>query len=240
MSKLKILLPVAMLAVPAMADDVDDEVLTVWPKDHGTFLFISAQNVVDDAVPKRITRMMVDYFNIDIRFQRGESPDIRAVATALTKLGVRGAIWIVDDPLLPLTLGACEDGWGFVNVRAAMADKPTKDTLEWRVHKLLLRLFGDIHNVGQTVMVPHCVMMKAVGLKGLDALECREYSPEPIGKILEYMLEAGYKQCNVGTYTDACAEGWAPMPTNAAQKAIWDKFHQLPSQPIPLKKHKAK
>ena len=139
-----------------------------------------------------------------------------------------------------MTLGACEDGWCIVNVRAAMADKPAKATLELRVHKLLLRLFGDIHNASQTVMVPHCVMMKAVGLKGLDALDCSEYSPEPIGKILEYMIEAGYRQCHVGTYADACAEGWAPMPTNAVQKAIWNKFHQLPSQPIPLKKHKAK
>ena len=54
MSKLKLLLPIAMLGIPAMAGDVDDEVLTIWPKDHGTFLFISAQSVVDDAVPRRI------------------------------------------------------------------------------------------------------------------------------------------------------------------------------------------
>ena len=238
MSKLK-LLSIAMLGITAMAGDVDDEVITLWPKDHGTFLFISAQSVVDDAVPRRITRMMRDYFTLDIRFQRGESPDVRSVATVLTKLGARGAIWIVDDPLLPLTLGACEDGWGFVNVRAAMADKPSKPVLESRVHKLILRLFGDIHNARKTVMVPHCVMATAVGLKGLDALECAEYSPEPVGKIQEYMMEAGYKQCHVGTYADACAEGWAPAPTNKAQKAIWDKVHQLPSRPIPLKKPRA-
>lgn len=220
----------------ALAGDVDDEILTIWPKDHGTFLFVGAQDVVDDAVPKRIARMMGDYFGIDIRFQRGKAPDVRSVAAELTRLGARGAIWIVDDPLLPLTLGACEDGWGFVNVRAAMADKPAKETLELRVHKLLLRLFGDIHNVRQTTMVPHCVMTKAVGLKGLDALECPEYSPEPVGKILDYLVEAGYKPCHVGTYADACAEGWAPPPTNAAQRVIWDKVHQLPTSPLPLKK----
>ena len=236
----KLLLPLALLGALALAGGVDDEVLAIWPKDHGTFLFISAQDVVGDDVPRRISRMMADYFGMDIQFRRGEAPDVRSVAEALTKLGARGAIWIVDDPLLPLTLGACEDGWGFVNVRAAMADKPAKAVLEARVHKLLLRLFGDIHNARQTTMSPHCVMSKAVGLKGLDALDCPEYSPEPVGKIMDYMIEAGYKPCHVGTYADACAEGWAPPPTNAAQKAVWDKVHQLPSQPIPLKKPKGR
>ena len=36
-------------------------------------------------------------------------------------------------------------------------------------------------------------------------------------------------------YRKACEEGWAPAPTNDVQKAIWDKVHAMPTEPIKIK-----
>lgn len=36
-------------------------------------------------------------------------------------------------------------------------------------------------------------------------------------------------------YHRACEEGWAPPPTNDIQKAIWEKVHALPTEPIRIK-----
>jgi hypothetical protein len=33
----------------------------------------------------------------------------------------------------------------------------------------------------------------------------------------------GIKPARMTTYRKACEEGWAPMPTNSVQKAIWDE-----------------
>ena len=33
-------------------------------------------------------------------------------------------------------------------------------------------------------------------------------------------------------YRQACQEGWAPAPTNAVQRAIWNKVHQIPDSPL--------
>ena len=37
------------------------------------------------------------------------------------------------------------------------------------------------------------------------------------------------------TYGRAVREGWAPAPTNEYQKAIWDKIHAMPTEPIKIK-----
>ena len=35
-------------------------------------------------------------------------------------------------------------------------------------------------------------------------------------------------------YSRACREGWAPFPTNAVQKAFWEKVHAIPDRPITI------
>ena len=37
------------------------------------------------------------------------------------------------------------------------------------------------------------------------------------------------------TYKKACEEGWAPAPTNEFQKAIWEKVHAAPKNPMKIK-----
>ena len=41
-------------------------------------------------------------------------------------------------------------------------------------------------------------------------------------------------------YLVAVQEGWAPQPTNDVQKAIWDKVHALPTEPIKIKPEEKK
>ena len=36
------------------------------------------------------------------------------------------------------------------------------------------------------------------------------------------------------TYRKACTEGWAPAPTNDIQKAIWEKEHAIPKNPMKI------
>ena len=43
-------------------------------------------------------------------------------------------------------------------------------------------------------------------------------------------LARGYKV----TYKDACEAGWASKPTNIWQKAIWDKVHTTPKNPMKI------
>ena len=239
MKKLLITLATATALAGATLANVDEEEggrLNLWPKDHGTFVFVNAQKTIAEAAFKRPVRILASQFNFDIRLVAGTAPDVRGVKAALTGLGARGAVWIVDDPAYPLMLGACEDGWAFLNVAPLVADRPDAAKLAKRIEKMVNRTFANIHGIGDSQMMPHCVMKTAVGLKGIDQLICSEYSPEPLMKVGAYMTQAGYKHGRHGTYYEACEAGWAPAPTNAIQKAIWDKVHELPTKPLTIRR----
>lgn len=225
---------VASIDIFALTDEEEGGYMVVWPKDHGTFFVVNAQS----KVPESVFQVPVNIFNGEFRFDfklvSGTAPDIRAVKSELAKLGAKGAIWIVDDPELPLCLGACENGWGFVNVAELVLDNPSPEKLASRATKLFNRTFANIHGVGVSDRVPHCVMETAVGVEGLDRLVCSELSPEPFPKISAYMNKMGYKSGHRGTYYDGCEGGWAPLPTNDIQRAIWEKVHKLPTNPMKI------
>ena len=48
------------------------------------------------------------------------------------------------------------------------------------------------------------------------------------------------KPYRLTTYRKACEEGWANPPTNDVQKAIWDKVHALPTEPLKIKPEEKK
>jgi hypothetical protein len=218
----------------AVADETADlgGNLEIWPKDHGTFLFVNAQRTVPEAPFAKVVKRLANDFNIDIRLVSGEAPDVRAVPTRLAELKAKGAIWIVSDPALPIVLAACENGWAFLNVAQVTADSPAQDRVDGRITRLANRLFAYIHGAYDSTMMPQCVLKEAHGMEGIDGLVCKDYSPEAFSKVSGYLAGAGYMQAKRGTYYDACEEGWAPAPTNAVQKAIWDIVHQMPTKPI--------
>lgn len=234
----KLMIAFALAAASAFAADDDAQYggqIKVWPKDPGLFLFVNAQSRVSgDPIEKPVAALARE-FRIDIRkIAGGAGLDVRKVPEELKKLGAKGGIWIVDDPVLPVCLSATEDGWGVINVAPILADSPDAAKVEKRMLKYINRTFGNIHGVGDSLMMPGCVMKLAVGVAGVDALECPTFSPEAHGKISNWLLKSGYKSFKSGLYYDACEEGWAPAPTNAVQKQIWDKVHQMPTKPIKI------
>ena len=48
------------------------------------------------------------------------------------------------------------------------------------------------------------------------------------------------RKIEVVSYQDACEMGVAPAPTNDVQKAIWDKVHAMPTEPIKIKPEEKK
>lgn len=235
----------AALAVStaAGATETADELggnIVVWPKDPGKFLFVNSQKRLAGPVLEKPVDWLRAEFAIDIRMVDGKFPDVRAVPATLEGLDAKGAIWIVDDLALPVSLVAADNGWGILNIAPLLADSPDAANRDRRIAKFLYRTFASLHGIGDSVMMPACVMKHAVGIDGVDGLACATYSPEACSKIRAFLSLAGYKSCRAGTYYDACEEGWAPRPTNAVQKAIWDKVHQLPTKPLTIQRESSR
>ena len=240
MNRLIMAVCVATAVLGAKAEDPDGyaewgEVIELWPENAGRFALVNAQSKASDKIVEAAETQLTRVFTIRFAPSKGKMPEIREVPAELKRLGAKGGIWLVDDPKLPTVIAACENGWGLLNVGALAVDNPDEKKLEGRLVKELNRLFAYIHGASESMMVPGCVTKPAHGLEGLDKLTCSQISPEAYTKIGTYLRQSGYKMKLTGYYREACEQGWAPAPTNAVQKGIWDKVHQLPKAPIKIK-----
>ena len=69
----------------------------------------------------------------------------------------------------------------------------------------------------------HCALSSVVlEPKDLDQLGARVASPEVCEQVSKSSEKLGLARVKVTTYRMACMQGWAPMPTNATQKAVWE------------------
>ena len=214
--------------------------LCIWPENPGKFLFVDAQDQVPATAIETPALQIVADFNFNGKVVKGKAPDLRGVAGELKTLDANGAIWVVNDPKLPVVLSAVEDGWGVLNVAPLVADNPDEKKRDERVTKEINRLFGFLHGCYDASMMPGCVMKPAFGggVKTVDAVSCVQFSPESVNKITSFLRGAGYRPAKRGSYYDACEEGWAPAPTNDVQRAIWSQIssdkERGPSKPLTI------
>ena len=158
-------------------------------------------------------------------------------ALSIPRTGI--AAIIVDDDKLPTILSAMESGWSILNIRHLQDDLPPKAVYELRLRKEINRAFAEAAGAGLSFNKP-CVMEPVYKLSDLDAITFPVVSPETMSKISQACAKRGIPPMRSDTYKTACEEGWAPAPTNDVQKAIWEKVHELPTEPIKIKPEEKK
>ena len=125
-----------------------------------------------------------------------------------------------------------EERKAFVNVRKLASDGADAATLLARTRKEIIR--ASYMALGSGVAPRGCMIGPVRTLAELDNLKEGFISPEAAMHLFEGKA-TGVQRIRFATYRKACEEGWAPAPTNDVQKAIWDKVHQMPTEPIKIK-----
>lgn len=77
-------------------------------------------------------------------------------------------------------------------------------------------------------------MQGIFSVNDFDLLKGAGLAPMQIAAIAANKPKFGIFSRNGVPYIRACREGWAPPPTNDAQRAIWKKTHQIPDKPITI------
>ena len=168
---------------------------------------------------------------------------IAGVPKAMSEAGVKAAVFLVDDPSLPMTLCAMEASWGVVNVAPLKADSPKPQLLFQRLNKLFTRVatvtFGGTHQP-----VTFSALQSVTTLKELDEMGAFAIAPMCLTMMSDHLPKLGVTFPYLTTYKRACREGWAPAPTNDVQKAIWEKIkadkERGPTNPITISPPNAK
>ena len=148
---------------------------------------------------------------------------------------------VVDDETTPAMLVAPEDHWGVVNVAKLVDDLPTEKAktrfIGSRTTKEAIRAFSLLCGGGSSQFPGN--MMNATSLRKLDTT-VDSIPVDMVGYYQEYLKTLGVTVRATTNYKTACREGWAPAPTNDVQKAIWDKVHAMPSEPLKIKPEEKK
>lgn len=190
----------------------------------GDVYFLNAQKRVPaEPLAKRI-QSMTDYFRSRFSVKAWDKPiTLDNAAATLKECGGNAAVFIVDDPKIPVAiLSAPETNWIFLNVAALAADKPDAEKLMERTRRELWRAIGFMLGNGSVADV--CVMKSVNSLEELDNLGAEAPSSGPLIFISRRLRAIGVEPYQCTTYAKALQEGWAPMPTNEIQKAVYERY----------------
>ena len=202
----------------------------------GKFVFINMQGIVPEREIDEPVSTIVRVLQHDVTLEapaKGGAFSLAQIPSLMERQQAKGAIFLVEDDTCPSVLVAPESGWGIVNVKRLNADSPNPVLLAQRVRREMWRAFAMVNGAANTNM-GKCLLQTVLSLKDLDALQAEAFCPEPVNLILAHLDALGVKKYQHTTYRQACIEGWAPMPTNDIQRAIWEQVHAVPKNPMKI------
>ena len=142
------------------------------------------------------------------------------------------ALYVVDDASLPSILHAPEQRWAMVNVSGLRAGRGAQPAFfEARVRKELVRGFSLLAGA-QTSNYPNSLLGCVTKPSDLDRFADWELPVDIPARFPAYLAGLGVRPEESTTYLAAVQEGWAPAPTNAYQRAVWERVRKIPSEPM--------
>ena len=198
----------------------------------GSIVYVNCQQ----KAPKSWIDESIAYFSEVTKFKVNYSEgtfDIKA-----PKVVGEASIFIIEDETLPPILVAPENKWALVNI-TPIAKEQRPIFFEQRTKKELSRAFAYL--CGATGSKYERSLTRGITSQAeLDKNYDYELPMDIVQRFWDYMKPLGVLPAQRATYLKACEEGWAPAPTNDVQKAIWDKVHAMPTEPIKIKPEEKK
>ena len=192
----------------------------------GEIFYIDCQTRAPKAWIDESIAYFVEETKFKISYKKGSfdfvAPQISGNAT----------LFIVDDPKLPAILVAPENRWALVNI-SVVAEERRPAFFEARVKKQLSRGFAYLCGAANS-QFPMALTRGITKQADLDVNMDYRLPVDIFQRIRTYMEPLGVKPQISVIYRKAVQEGWAPAPTNEYQKAVWDKVHALPKNPMKI------
>ncbi len=204
---------------------------------QGSIVFVNAQTSLDEGEIKKVISNVVSCVRYNIKVVKGAKPAALPSAGDMKAAGGTVAVFVVEDNSLPPLLVAPEERWAMVNVGKLKAglndDVLGKRMFTVRARGELLRAFLMATGCARSQYNNNLLDITKVG--DLDTRNPDDITYDAIQRSSLHLKNLGVTPERRVMYIRACREGWAPAPTNDVQKAIWDKVHALPTQPIKIK-----
>lgn len=200
---------------------------------RGAVAFLNAQKRIPSAEIHKAVNTIDERVHVVCKYADVDAVNVANPRDEIARLDCALGVAVVDDAKLPALLVAPEDGWAVVNV-APLAESADAAKSASRVRKEVMRAFALAG--GCSFMCRGAEVLRETARPvELDDIRFEEYGIDALNHLTLSLPTRGVTPWHQTTYRKACKEGWAANPTNDVQKAIWDKVHALPSDPIKIK-----
>lgn len=203
----------------------------------GKIGIVNAQKVVSADEIETVAANIRKNMKYAIEVRDGRSPSGLPTMDEVRGAGFDVAIFVIEDSFLPVLLAAPEDRWALVNVSKIQIE--TKDDILGK-RLVALRTRGEINRAfalacGAGSSSYPGNMFGATCARELDTTDVDATIMDIVQRCGNWLGKIGVTPERNVMYLRACQEGWAPTPTNEFQKAIWDKVHAMPTEPLKIK-----
>lgn len=198
----------------------------------GRLAVVNCQARIDKATVEKAVRTFNSNTRVKIDIVTGEYRAAEGIRQFAVPRDAAAALYIIDDPAMPMSLIAPESPWGVVNVGmfANIKSAPLADN---RFIKEFIRAACLTFGGGRSAY-DETVMGKVAKGEDLDGLSGTAISAYQVMGIVKNLSDLGVTQFKMTNYRKACQEGWAAQPTNDVQRKIWDEVHSAPTKPMKI------
>ena len=202
----------------------------------GSLAILNAQKqFAESDIAGSVSRLQGFVRGLKIDFKPVDGFSVATAKTVREKSGAAACVYLVDDATLPMSLIALEEGWGVVNIAPLKEGNPDEKKLKARFVKEFVRVSSVVFS-GAKSQYRTSPLQSVTSVADLDKTVGDSYGMDTVMAITENLPGIGVTCSKLITYREACQRGIAPQPTNEFQKAIWNQVHEIPSEPITIKK----
>lgn len=201
----------------------------------GSVAVVDMQRKVPRSDIETSYRYFVGETSLDFKYVPQMADKDFSMADIKVPAGSSAALFIVDDPKLPMSLVAVESHWGLVNIGAITKGVPDSGLTKNRLGKLMTRVAAMTLGGGREGQYSQSIFEAISDAQDLDSLSTDRLSQNFVGGIVKNAKSIGLEPRFRTVYRKAVEQGWAPAPTNDIQKAVWDEVHAMPSAPLKIK-----
>ncbi len=199
---------------------------------RGSIVVVNSQKKVASAALDAVAENLRVKLGLNARVVDGERVSVETASKAKKALGAEVAVFVVEDGALPASLVAREERWGIVNLTRLEEGGIDGVRRFGRLRAEVMRTIALVCGAGDS-QFPGSLMTIGDRPGDLD-LVAGELPVDVMNKMVASLAGIGVTPASFATYRRACREGWAPEPTNAVQKAIWDEIRAIPDQPMKI------
>ena len=202
----------------------------------GSIAILNAQTTVSSAEFKRLSKDFESQLDINVPITNVPAPkDKDDIARIFKDSKANFGVVVVDFAESENGIAIYPDQrYAVVNINALRGKGgEALPFLKARTRKQVIRAFIMVAG-GSSSMNGKNLMSPVNDITDLDKIVIEDMPTDVLARMSRYLPDAGCNRVVKVPYVKACREGWAPAPTNDAQRAVWDRVHAIPDKPMKI------